>query len=159
MILSASHSLLVYVTLKVSNCSAPQPLVWIMKYPWLEVPRFDQYSCEKPIKESHSLAHAKIGSTWLDCDGTDTQRDAQVPRKQCQTFDAYAGMGWRGPHDGPCAHRITSPFSQDLLKIMSCIPVGPNLFQFWEKLSAGQVLCHCACFVSMRCWIWCLPAN
>ena len=37
-----------------------------MKYPWLEVPRFDQYSCEKPIKESHSLAHAKIGSTVME---------------------------------------------------------------------------------------------
>ena len=60
--------------------SAPQPLVWIMKYEQVGVPNFDQYPCEKLKGIPHSVAHAKIGSS--DCDETDTQRDAEVPRKQ-----------------------------------------------------------------------------
>ena len=51
-----------------------------MKYEQVGVPNFDQYPCEKLKGIPHSVAHAKIGSS--DCDGTDAQMDAEVPRKQ-----------------------------------------------------------------------------
>jgi hypothetical protein len=40
--------------------SAPQPLVWIMKYERVGVPNFDQYPCEKLKGIPHSVAHARL---------------------------------------------------------------------------------------------------
>ena len=69
------------------------------------------------------MAHAKIGSS--DCDGTDAQMDAEVPRKQRLTGAVPVPFLALDDLASTMDHALILFFlTQDLLKTMFYIPAG-----------------------------------